>query len=163
MLERTTSRLATSPRGRNVQLSGTSAGEQALTNNLLRLRAVLILLAASRGSKAATARAMASELRAKYLKASPRSIYHWRSRYLRFGFGGIPRRRRADADCPRQFGAETLAQLVDAATRVKRYGDLAREFRKFRPGISRESFRVWIWKIRRQLRVVEMPRREGVR
>jgi hypothetical protein len=163
MTERTTSRLATSPRGRNVRVPGTSAGEQALTNNLLRLRAVLILLAASRGSKVATARAMAAELKAKCLKASPRSIYHWRDRYLRFGFAGILRRRRSDADCPRRFGAETIARLVDAATRVKRYGDLACEFRKLRLSICRESFRTWIWKIRRQLKVVEMPRREGVR
>jgi hypothetical protein len=162
MLERATSRLATFPRGlraRNAQLTGISATEQALNENLLKLRAVLILLAARHGSKMATARATATELRAKRLKASMRSIYRWQSRYLRFGFAGIVRRKRSDMDCPHRFGWEILTGIVEAATRVKRHGDLVREFRKLRPGISYRSFCVWVRKTQRQLRVVEMPMR----
>lgn len=63
-------------------------------------------------------------------------------------------------DCPHRFGWEILTGIVEAATRVKRYGDLVREFRKLRPGISYRSFCVWVRKVQRQLRVVEMPRRK---
>jgi len=160
MPERPASRSITSSRSRDARLPGISAGEQALTDDLLKLRAVLMLLAAGHGSKVSTARAMAAELRAKGLKASPRSVYFWRRRYLVWGFAGIPRRRRNDADCPRGFGQEVLARTVDAATRVERYGDLIREFRKLRAGISYASFRVWVQRIRRWTKVVEMPRRE---
>lgn len=159
MLERVTSRAAASPIRRKELLAGVSAEEERLQANLLRLRAVLILLAARHGSKVATARATAAELRAKRLKASPRSIYHWRSHYLRFGFAGIGRRRRSDMDCPHRFGWEILTGIVDATTRVKRYGDLVREFRKLRPGISYRSFCVWVRKVQRQLRVIKMPKR----
>jgi hypothetical protein len=162
--ERAASSLTTFPYGRNARLPGISAGEQALEGDLLKLRAVLILLGARHGFKVATARSLAGELRAIGLKASPRSIYFWRRRYLVFGFAGIRWRRRDDTGCPRRLGQETFARIVDAATRVKRYGDLACEFRKLRLGISRETFRTWIWRIRRQLKVVEMPpRRGGVR
>jgi hypothetical protein len=160
MPERPASRSITSSRSRNARLPGISAGDQALEDDLLKLRAVLILLAAAHGSKVAMARAMAAELRARRLKASPRSIYSWRRRYLVWGFAGIPRRRRNDAGCPRGFGQETFTRIVDAATRVRRHGDLAREFRKLRAGVSYGTFRVWVRRIRRQLKVVEMPRRE---
>ena len=122
---------------------------------------MLILLAARHGFKVAMADTMAAELRAKGLKASPRSIYSWRRRYLVWGFAGIPRRRRNDADCPRGFGQELLNRIVDAATRVKRHGDLAREFRKLRAGVSYGTFCAWVQRTRRWTKVVEMPRREG--
>ena len=154
-----TASLTTPTHRRKAQLTGISPEAQALNDNLLKLRAVLILLAARHGSKMATARATATELRAKRLKASMRSIYRWQSRYLRFGFAGIVRQRRSDMDCPHRFGWEILTGIVEAATRVRRYGDLVREFRKLRPGISYRSFCVWVRKTQRQLRVVEMPMR----
>jgi hypothetical protein len=162
MLERVTSLSATSPIRRKELLAGISAGSRDLEDDLLKLRAVLILLAAPHGSKVATACATAAELRAKRLKASMRSIFRWQNSYLRFGFAGIVRRRRSDVDCPRRFGGETIVRLVDAATRVKRHGDLTREFRKLRAGICYGTFRAWVRRIRRQLKVIEMPRRGSV-
>jgi hypothetical protein len=155
----TTSRTQQNPP--KAQFTGLSAEQQALTDNLLKLRGVLILLAAPRGSKATTARNVASELKAARGRGSTRALYHWRGRYLRSGFAGIARRRRNDRDCPRGFGYATLVRIVDAATRVKRYGDLAREFRNLHVAISDETFRQWVRRIQKQLRVIEMPVREG--
>jgi hypothetical protein len=149
--------LTTSVRARKCQLQGVSREEQALSDNLLKLRAVLVFLAARHGSKLTTARALVSELQAQGLKASHRSLYFWRLRYLRSGFAGIARRRRNDRGCPHAFGETTLARIVDAAMRVKRYGDVAREHRSLRLGIGYEGFRLWVRKIQRQLRVIEMP------
>jgi hypothetical protein len=152
--------LETAPRLLSAQLAGISAEEMRLQRNLLKLRGVLILLSARHGSKVATARVLADELNAKRVKASPRSIYAWRNRYLRSGFAGIERRLRNDRDYPRGFGQETLTRIVEAATRVQRHGDMAREFRRYGFGISYETFRVWVRRIQRQLRVVEIPERE---
>jgi hypothetical protein len=163
MFKRAASRLTTSSRSQKAQLTGRPEKQERLEDNLLKLRAVLILIAASSGSKLTTACTLVGELKRKRLKSSIRSLYRWRRRYLAFGFAGIPRQKRNDAGCARRIGPDLFNRIVDAAARVKRYGDMAREFRKLRPGISRESFRTWIWKIRRQLKVVEMPRREGVR
>jgi hypothetical protein len=153
----------TSPHRRNADLTGLSGQEATLRDNLLKLRSVLILLAAHRGSKLEMARSLATELQAKSLKASVRSLYFWRGNYLRAGFAGIARRRRSDRSQPQCFSAEILARIVDIATRVRRHGDLSREFRSggFRDYMCFESFRTWIRAVQRQLRVAEMPTREG--
>jgi len=80
-----------------------SRDDSTLTDNLLRLRAVLILIDAPRGSKLATARALAAELKANGRRASFRSVYRWQERYLCHGFAGIARRRRVDSWDPRQL------------------------------------------------------------
>ncbi|MBZ5584245.1 MAG: hypothetical protein LAQ30_18930 [Acidobacteriia bacterium] len=149
--------METYERRRNARFTGVSAEDEKLQRNLLKLRAVLILLAARHGSKLATVRTLVSELRAKELRASNRSLYFWRLRYLRAGFAGIARRRRNDRGCPHTFGEATLHRIVEAAIRVKRNGDVAREYRRLRLGISYEVFRLWVRKIQRQLRVIEMP------
>jgi hypothetical protein len=151
----------TSPHHRNAELAGRSAQKATLGDNLLKLRAVLILLATQRGSKLEMAHTLTEKLRAKSLKASVRSLYFWRKNYLRSGFAGIARRRRSDRGRP-GFGAETLARIVDASTRVRRHGDLTREFRDggFQKSMSAETFRAWVRRIQRQLRVIEMPERE---
>lgn len=159
MPERPTSRLATSVSGRRALFAGISDVDERLQRNLLRLRAVLFLLGAVGGSKVTTARTLADELRARRSKASIRSLYRWRRSYLRFGFAGIARRRRDDAGCPRRLVLKAIPRIVDAATRVKRHGDLAREFRGLRTGVSSETFRLWVRRIQRQLRVVELPER----
>jgi len=152
--------LTTSPHRRKAELTGISAQKRVFDDNLLKLRSVLILLAAQHGSKTETARTLTTELTAKGLKASVRSIFRWRGRYLRSGFAGIARRRRSDRGRPQGFGGETLALIVDASTRVRRHGDLSREFRNFQGLMSLETFRTWVRRIQRQLRIVEMPRRE---
>jgi hypothetical protein len=145
--------LATSARRRNAELAAIAAEEAVFQDNLLRLRAVLILLSTPHGRKVATAGALLKELKRARLALSLRSLYRWRSRYLRFGFAGMLRRRRRDAGQPHGFSQETLARIVHAAVRVKRYGDLARSFRALRPGICAEAFRLWIRRIQRELRV----------
>lgn len=161
MPERPMSCQATSRNQQEAHLASLSADQFKLNDNLFKLRGVLILLAAPRGTKATTARNVASELKAARGRGSTRALYHWRGRYLRSGFAGIARRRRNDRDCPRGFGYETLVRIVDAATRVRKYGDLAREFRNLHAAISDETFRTWVRRIQKQLRVIEMPVREG--
>lgn len=147
---------------RNAESTGLSADSQGLNDNFLKLRAVLILRAAPHGSKTSTARTLAMELQGRNLKASFRSLYFWQKNYLRAGFAGIPRRRRSDRGRPQGFGAEILARIVDASTRVHRHGDLSREFRGggFHSSMTSETFRVWIRRIQRRLRIIEMPTRE---
>jgi hypothetical protein len=130
-----------------------------LQRNLLKLRAALLLLGAAYGSRVKTARTLADELRRKGLMASERSVYHWRYRYLLFGFGGIERQRRSDAGCPLKFSGETVTSIVEAAVRVKSRGDIGREFRRLRAGIAYGTFRLWVRRIQQQLRVIELPGR----
>lgn len=100
MLDRSASRLTTSPRGRNARLAGISAKQGKLRDNL-QVRAVQVLLAAPHGSKLVTARALAGELQERGLKASIRTIYFWRRRFLSLGRAG--RRMRKDAGFSRTW------------------------------------------------------------
>jgi hypothetical protein len=136
-----------------------SGRDRELNDNLLKLRAVLMLIAASRGQKAVTVAGLSMSLQNTGLKASVRSIYHWRRNYLRLGFAGIARQRRIDRGMPRGFGKDVMAQVVDAAVRVRWYGDIRREYLAFEREASYETFRTWVRRIQARLRVVEMPRR----
>jgi hypothetical protein len=82
--------------------AGVSDDQERLPGNLLKLRAVQVLLSTRHGSKGAIARVLSLELRAKGLKASLSSIYFWQRRYLCFGFDGLERRKRNDAGLPRR-------------------------------------------------------------
>lgn len=128
----------------NWRPAGVSREARTFSDNLLKLRAVLILLAARRGAKTSTVTSLSRELKSYGAKASFRSLYHWRERYLRFGFAGIARRQRSDRNQPRGLSADALARIVDAATRIRRHGDVAREFRKADMGVSYETFRFWV-------------------
>ena len=147
---------ATSRRGKISRLPALPTTDEAIQRDLTKLRAVLVLLGAQRGSKVATARACTAEFKAKGLRVSLRSVYHWRARYLRFGFAGIARKRRSDSGQPRQFGQETLITLIDSASRVRRYGDVRREFRRLRLRISYEQFRCWIRRFQGEFRIVRV-------
>jgi hypothetical protein len=95
-------------------------------------------------------------LRAKGLKASPRTLWNWRRRYLIYGFAGLVRQRRCDSGRPRTHGL--LVRIAEAALRVRRYGDVRREYLAgFRNEISYEQLRAWLRWV--QARVVVMPRR----
>jgi hypothetical protein len=100
MLERSAFRLTTSSHGRSARLTGSSAKKKRVQSNL-RLRAVQALLAARHGCKLATARALSTELKARGLKASIRSLYFWRNRFLCLGRAG--RRTRRDAGFSRTW------------------------------------------------------------
>jgi hypothetical protein len=135
------------PSSPNAELKGVPRAVRAsgdnLSDDLLRLRAVLIFLAAPRGAKRQTAAALSRDLGRFGLKAGVRSIYRWRNRYLCDGFAGLARRRRSDYGCL-HFDEETLVSIIDYAARVRRSGDLRREYGRLRPPISYETFRTWV-------------------
>jgi hypothetical protein len=142
-------------------LVGHTADVQALNKCLLKMRAVLLLVDAPRGSKVVTADALAEELRVSHLMASKRSLYRWCRYYRRYGLIGLVRRRRNDRGRPQSFEADMLASIVDAAKRVRRHGDLAREFRNFKGLLSYPTFLFWIRRIKRQCKVREIPVKEA--
>ena len=100
MSDRSASRLTTPARGRNARPAGISAKQVRLQDNL-RFRAIQVLLAAPHGSKLTTARALISELTERGLKASIRTLYFWRHRFLCLGRAG--RRTRKDAGFARTW------------------------------------------------------------
>lgn len=137
-----------------------STEDRALSDNLLKLRAVLFLLAARHGSKLETTRRIVAEIKGRGLRISVRSVHRWRARYLCFGFAGIARRRRNDRDCPHAFSGDMIPRIVDAALRVRRRGDVSREFRKLHATFSYATFRFWVRRVQRGLRLVEIGQGE---
>jgi hypothetical protein len=79
---------------------------------------------------------------------------------LVFGFGGLTPQFRNDRGKPRIFGQDVLIRISDAALRIRKPGDLRREYAAFSGVMSLESFRRWCRWI--QARVVEIPRRDGI-
>jgi hypothetical protein len=83
-------------------------------------------------------------------RVSGRSLRRWRLHYEIFGLDGLKRKRRVDAGLPRCGGAFLMAAIQDAAKRVQKVGDIAREYRSLR--ITRlmgyRSFAYWIRKER---------------
>jgi len=131
-----------------------------LSDNLLKLRAVLLILAARHGCKLETAGRVVSEIKKRGVRASVRSVHRWRARYLRSGFAGIVRRRRNDRDCPRAFAGKMIPRVVDAALRVKRHGDGMREFRNLGAPFCYHTFLRWVRWIQKELHLTEIPREE---
>ena len=131
-----------------------------MSDNLLRLRAVLLVLAARHGCKLETAGRVVAEIKTRGVRASIRSVHRWRAHYLRSGFAGIVRRRRNDRDCPRAFAGEMIPRVVDAALRVKRRGDAMREFRRLGAPFCYHTFLRWVRWVQKDLHVAEIPQRE---
>lgn len=163
MSARTKTEPAILTHGRKARLTAFPRDEKQARLGLLKLRGVLILRAAKWGSKVATTTTLTRELRANGLKVSQRSLFHWQRRYIAFGFYGLLRHRRSDWHHPRAKVQGKYAQIVDAAVRVHKYADLAREYRKLKPGVSLETFRMWVRRIQRELTVAKLPGREGRR
>jgi hypothetical protein len=122
----------------------TFPGDKGLGADLLRLRGLLVVFAAPRGCKVVMARTVARDLISKGLRASVRSLYHWRTRYLLGGVGALARKRRSDLGRPLARTEEWLPRIVEAAGRARRSGDIAREYRRIGPPISYECFRTWL-------------------
>jgi hypothetical protein len=134
--------------------------DEALRKNLLKFRSVMVLLAAPHGSRKALVATLRKKLAGKGIKACKSSIYAWRLRVLRWGFAGLVRQARRDRGCMRKAGV--LPLIVDAAARVRRTGDLAREFRKLPPSLtSYETFRRWVRSLQQRMAVIEMPSRKA--
>ena len=138
-------------------LTGISRDDSTLNDNLLRLRAVLILIDAPRGSKLATARALAAELKANGRRPSLRSVQRWQERYLIYGFAGIARRSRSDRWDPSQLFGYPV-NVIDCAARVLHSGDTRREYRRVKPSVCYETFRKWIRRVQAELRAPDVPK-----
>ena len=136
-----------------------SSEDEALRRNPLKFRAVVVLLATPHGSKEALIATLRKKLASKGITASRSSIYDWRKRVLRRGFAGLLRKLRRDRGSLR--APEALPLIVDAAARVRRFGDIAREFRKLQPSMSRETWRRRIRNLQQRMAVIEMPSREA--
>jgi|ERR1035438_5037618 len=90
-------RLATSRRQTKPLLGDRSE----LSDNFLKLRAVLVLISAPRGAKKKTTENLSREFERRRVRFSVRALYDWRERYLCFGLAGLDRRRRSDFGFPR--------------------------------------------------------------
>ncbi|HEY9142113.1 MAG TPA: hypothetical protein VIN93_14545 [Bryobacteraceae bacterium] len=72
-----------------------------MPDNLLKLRAVLVLISAPWGAKKKTAADLSREFNRRRVKFSTRSLYNWQRRYICFGIAGLSRQRRSDRGFPR--------------------------------------------------------------
>ena len=120
----------------------------------LKFRAVVVLLTTPHGHRKAVVATLREELAARGFKVSVGSIYNWRHRVLCRGVAGLVRQLRGDKGRLRRRAA--LPLIADAATRVRRSGDIAREFRRLRPGVSRETFRRWVRTLQQHMDVIEI-------
>jgi len=145
---------------RKARLTALASGQGVLESDLLKLRAVMLLIDLPHGLKVARSAKLVGGLKSRGVKASLRSLYTWRRRYLKSGFAGIVRRRRRDRAQSHRFSEDLLLRVVDATTRVRKHGDIRREYRAFRKVMSYESFRVWVHRFQMRLHLVEMPARE---
>jgi len=90
-------RLTTSRR----QARPLSGDRGRLSDNLLKLRAVLVLVSAPWGAKKKTVEDLSREFERRRVRFSVRAVYDWRKRYLCFGLAGLDRQRRSDFGIPR--------------------------------------------------------------
>ena len=151
-------RSTTKPTKRSGLLTGISRNDERLEDNLLKLRAVLIFSASRWGTKKGVAASLVHDMKRHGLRASVRSIYRWQLRHRCDGPDGIPRRRRCDRGSWRRFTAELRASTMEAARLVCRLGDIAREWRRLRPGVSYETFRVRVRRLQERFRCCELAK-----
>ena len=141
------------------RIPGDAAAERV---KLLKIRAVLMLQGTRHGEKATAARELVAALKAMGVTASVRTIYVWRSRYLRSGRAGIDKRLRSDSGRMRAGGRDVFERLLDAVQKVRRHGDIAREFRRGSWPFGREMFRIWVHRIQRRVLVMPARRKHGI-
>ena len=146
---------------RRTPLAAIVLQDATLSRDLRKLRLVLCLIAAPRGSKLQTARVTVAQCRTSGFAVSVRSLFYWQARYLSAGFAGLTRKERGDSGYPRD--ERLLSRLVDAAIKARRRGDIARLYRGAEWGLGYEQFRAWIRRLGAQLRVIEMPKVGGAR
>jgi hypothetical protein len=145
---------------RNEKLTALALEQRVLLSDLLKLRTVMFFLDLPHGCKVAKSATLVNGLKNRGLKASLRSLYVWRERYLRSGFAGLVRWRRRDRGRPHSFGDDVLLRIVDVAARVRSYGDVRREYASFQSAMCYETFRAWVRRAQKRLRLVEMPMKE---
>jgi hypothetical protein len=87
---------------------------------------------------------------------SKRTAERWQHAVKQSDYAALFRRTRSDAMRPKIYSAEQWQALVEAAWRV-RGGKMRAEFRALKMVGSLETFRSWIWRVRRH----EAPGSEG--
>lgn len=126
--------------------------DRELEHAFLRLRAVLVMISTAHGGKGAAAANCTQALQDRGIPCSPRTLGRWCWLYKRRGFAGLSRQRRADAGRPRRISGDVFLSLVNAAARLRRPGDLTREFRKLQPGtIPYRTFVFWVRRLQAEL------------
>jgi transposase len=131
---------------------------EELKECLRRFRIVNSAMTAPRGKRVQAIRGLSKRFHCAF-----RTIYNWRSAYLKAGFAGLLRKHRSDRGKPRKAGLSLLAAVAEAATRIQRSGDIAREWRASGLPVSFETWRTWLHEVQRRLRitVVSRPGEEG--
>jgi hypothetical protein len=127
---------------------------EGLSGDRMKLRAVLLLLSAPRGAKVATARNIVRDFKAQHWRASLRTLYRWRRRYLLAGFAGIARKGRSDRGLPSPRIEAWLQRIAETSIRVRRRGDLWREYRQLCPPFAYRTFRFWALRLAGGLPVI---------
>ena len=107
----------------------------------IKLRLVIRLRTTPFGKKLPLARRLAGEC-----GRSLRTVLSWQTAYKQLGYRGLDHRR-ADCGLCRLYGDAELPRVVEAAVRVRHYGDLRREWRSLALPGSYETFRYWVRKI----------------
>jgi transposase-like protein len=114
------------------------ARRPAPTANLM-LRCVTRLITARHGQKGKVARQLAAECGRNW-----RSLYYWRMKYRKFDAAGLIRKR-SDRGITRVYTPQQLDLISQAAKRVGRHGDVAREWKRLALGVGTfETFRFWV-------------------
>lgn len=136
--------------GNHAPIVSLSGADEPFQRDLVKLRLVLILGAAPRGSKIEIARAAVAKLRGQCQRISVRSVYRWQARYESDGFAGLLRRTRRDHARVRR--ADLLSIVIYCAIRVRQRGDIQAEYNRLKPAISYSTFRTWVRRIQAYLR-----------
>lgn len=108
----------------------------------LKLRIAFRMLSAPYGSRVAMARQLAADS-----GRSIRSMYRWRNRFQKGGYAALDRPR-SDAGRPRVYSEDQLRAVVEVALDT-RQGSICAQFRALNLPGSSETFRRWIWRVRR--------------
>lgn len=101
MSEGSVDRLATRPLERKGRITGLSPDSRTPCESLLKLRAVLVLCSAARGTKGTVVADLSRGFERRGVKFSATFLYRWSRRYACFGPAGLDRLRRKDFGVPR--------------------------------------------------------------
>jgi hypothetical protein len=95
----------------SVRLTGAPASHKGRKpcDNLLKLRAVLVLLSAPWGTKRKVSEDLSREFTRRGVKFSARALYEWREKYVCFGLAGLNRRSRNDRGTKRPMHREAIS------------------------------------------------------
>lgn len=109
----------------------------------IKFRAAIRLMNTPYGQKMAVADRLAEETgRAR------RSVLQWQTLYAQRGSEGLLHNR-ADEGFPRTYSEEQFDLVIQASRRIRFQGDLIREFRNLGLPGCKETFRVWVNRVKK--------------